>query len=92
MDEHQLPSTQAQKDPKVFLILGWIFTALTLFILPFLFGPAAIVMGALAIRRGAKTQGILIIALSILFFILSIVLGLLAISWLSNNMQNLPAQ
>lgn len=83
MQEHQLPSTEVKKDPKVFIILGWIFTVLSLFFLPILFGPAAIVMGALALARGAKTQGILIIILSIVFMVLGFLLGALAYAFMT---------
>ncbi|MBL0386870.1 hypothetical protein JJB07_09415 [Tumebacillus sp. ITR2] len=78
--------TTTKRDPKVFVILGWIFAVVTLFFLPILFGPAAIVMGALAIPRGAKTQGILIILLAIVFMVISFILGALAFSYLSTRM------
>lgn len=72
----QTPQQQpAKKDATVFLVLGWVFTALTLFFLPYIFGPLAIIFGALAIKRGAKTQGIIIIVLSALFLVLALVVG-----------------
>ncbi|KEO81372.1 hypothetical protein [Tumebacillus flagellatus] len=80
-----MEEAETRRDPKVFLILGWIFAVVTLFFLPILFGPAAIVMGALAIPRGAKVQGILIIVLAIVFMILSMLLGVLAFSYFSSH-------
>ncbi|ARU61452.1 hypothetical protein CBW65_10875 [Tumebacillus avium] len=86
MEEQRLPELQDQqrKDPKIFVILGWVFTALTLFIMPFIFGPAAIVMGAIAIKRGSKANGIWIIVLSSLFILLYILITVFAVSFLMN--------
>lgn len=59
----------------VFIILGWVFSALSLIILPIIFGPAGIVFGALTISRGKKTHGIIIIVAAIIFTILGFTLG-----------------
>ncbi|TCP55848.1 hypothetical protein EV586_103507 [Tumebacillus sp. BK434] len=84
--EERLPdlNDQPRKDPKIFVILGWVFTALTLFVMPFIFGPAAIVMGAIAIKRGSKSNGIWIIVLSALFLLLYVLVTVFAISFLMN--------
>ncbi|ASS76513.1 hypothetical protein CIG75_17150 [Tumebacillus algifaecis] len=85
--EESLPSldpSQKRKDPKLFVILGWIFAVITLFFLPFLFGPAAIIMGAIAIKRGAKANGIWIIVLAALVLLLYLVLTVFAVSFLMN--------
>lgn len=83
--EERLPSLNEQrKDPKIFVILGWAFTVIALFTLPFLFGPAAIIMGAFAIKRGAKANGIWIIVLSALLLLLYVVVTVLAISFFMN--------
>lgn len=81
----QTPQQPAKKDATLFLVLGWVFTALTLFVLPYVFGPLAIIFGALAIKRGAKTQGIVIIVLSAIFLVLALVIGAIVASILLNG-------
>jgi uncharacterized membrane protein HdeD (DUF308 family) len=90
--EERLPELDhRQKDPKLYVMLGWVFTVLTLlvFVFPFqfLFGIAAIIMGIISIKLGAKSNGIWIIVLSSLFMVLYLVIFVFAVSFF---MQNLP--
>ncbi|MGZ4031009.1 MAG: hypothetical protein ACXVDJ_02335 [Tumebacillaceae bacterium] len=86
MEQHDLPQAQPpqQNNAKVFVILGWIFAALTIFFNFFMFIPA-LVMGILAIVKGAKTQGILIIVLSVVLLIITIIVGGMVMNWLIHN-------
>ena len=45
---------QNDKSTLVFIILGWVFSVLSLLVLPIVFGIAGIVFGALTISRGKK--------------------------------------
>ncbi|EHJ07333.1 hypothetical protein SS7213T_09869 [Staphylococcus simiae CCM 7213 = CCUG 51256] len=47
---------EQQKDNNtlVFIILGWVFSVLSLLFLPIVFGPAGVVFGALTISKGKK--------------------------------------
>lgn len=59
-----LPSG-ARSDTLVYLILGWVFAALAMAtVSPLVFGPAALVMGALAWSHGSR-QGMAIVFVSI---------------------------
>ncbi|MEN2448106.1 hypothetical protein AAZF84_09555, partial [Bacillus sp. JR_15] len=66
---------QKDNNALVFIILGWVFSALSLIVLPIIFGPAGIVFGALTISKGKKTHGIIIIVAAIVFAILGFTLG-----------------
>lgn len=65
-----MPEQQKDNNALVFIILGWVFSALSLIVLPIIFGPAGIVFGALTISKGKKTHGIIIIVAAIVFAIL----------------------
>jgi hypothetical protein len=55
----------ARSDTVVYLILGWVFAALAMAtVSPLVFGPAALVMGALAWSHGSR-QGMAIVFVSI---------------------------
>jgi hypothetical protein len=55
----------ARSDTLVYLILGWVFAALAMAtVSPLVFGPAALVMGALAWSHGSR-QGMAIVFVSI---------------------------
>lgn len=90
MADSRSQRTDPKTDDKVFVILGWVFTALTLFAMPMLFGPAAIVMGVMAYLRGARTNGILILAVAALFIILYLVLGVLLSSFFLSHPELSP--
>lgn len=47
---------QNDKSTLVFIILGWVFSVLSLLVLPIVFGIAGIVFGALTISRGKKSS------------------------------------
>ena len=70
-----MPEQQKDNNALVFIILGWVFFALSLIVLPIIFGPAGIVFGALTISKGKKTHGIIIIVAAIVFTILGFTLG-----------------
>ncbi|MBL3398505.1 hypothetical protein WL766_05335 [Staphylococcus pasteuri] len=70
-----MPEQQKDNNALVFIILGWVFSALSLIVLPIIFGPAGIVFGALTISKGKKTHGIIIIVAAIVFTILGFTLG-----------------
>ncbi|ATH63384.1 MULTISPECIES: hypothetical protein [Staphylococcus] len=70
-----MPEQQKDNNALVFIILGWVFSALSLIVLPIIFGPAGIVFGALTISKGKKTHGIIIIVAAIVFAILGFTLG-----------------
>ena len=70
-----MPEQQKDNNTLVFIILGWVFSALSLIVLPIIFGPAGIVFGALTISKGKKTHGIIIIVAAIVFAILGFTLG-----------------
>ncbi|MCF7600397.1 hypothetical protein [Staphylococcus pasteuri] len=70
-----MPEQQKDNKALVFIILGWVFSALSLIVLPIIFGPAGIVFGALTISKGKKTHGIIIIVAAIVFAILGFTLG-----------------
>ncbi|MCI2954537.1 hypothetical protein FH178_04835 [Staphylococcus caprae] len=66
---------QNDRSTLVFIILGWVFSVLSLLVLPIVFGIAGIVFGALTISRGKKVHGIIIIVAAIIFALLGTVLG-----------------
>ncbi|MBO1199547.1 hypothetical protein J3T65_08375 [Staphylococcus simiae] len=68
---------EQQKDNNtlVFIILGWVFSVLSLLFLPIVFGPAGVVFGALTISKGKKTHGIIIIVAAIVFALIGFALG-----------------
>ncbi|PNZ14845.1 hypothetical protein [Staphylococcus simiae] len=68
---------EQQKDNNtlVFIILGWVFSVLSLLFLPIVFGPAGVVFGALTISKGKKTHGIIIIVAAIIFALIGFTLG-----------------
>lgn len=57
---------QTTKGNVWFLILGWIFAVLSLFIYPFVFGVAGVILGILATKGGSKAGLPVIIASIIL--------------------------
>lgn len=69
--------SEQQKDNNalVFIILGWVFSGLSLIILPIIFGPAGVVFGALTISKGKKVHGIVIIIAAIIFALIGFTLG-----------------
>ncbi|MBU5271784.1 hypothetical protein ACN9VA_06085 [Staphylococcus caprae] len=68
---------QNERSTLVFIILGWVFSVISLLFLPIVFGIAGIVFGALTISRGKKVHGIIIIVAAIVFALLGTVLGAL---------------
>ncbi|MFW3529331.1 hypothetical protein ACN9U4_00515 [Staphylococcus caprae] len=68
---------QNERSTLLFIILGWVFSVISLLFLPIVFGIAGIVFGALTISRGKKVHGIIIIVAAIVFALLGTVLGAL---------------
>jgi hypothetical protein len=67
--------TMARPDTLVYLILGWVFAALAMAtVSPLVFGPAALVMGALAWSHGSR-QGMAIVFVSIAAAIIGFLLS-----------------
>lgn len=73
-----------QNNPTVFLVLGWVFFVLGFFI-PYLFNIAGIIMGVLAIRRRAKTHGIVLTVLHSVWLVLAILGTLLGLAILGSG-------
>ncbi|MDK7115678.1 hypothetical protein [Staphylococcus pettenkoferi] len=70
---------------KVFIILGWIFTVISLFFIPIVFGIAGIVFGALVIGKGRTTHGILMIVAAIICTIIGMVFGAMVMNNMSTS-------
>ncbi|MCY1570044.1 hypothetical protein [Staphylococcus pettenkoferi] len=60
---------------KVFIILGWVFSVIALFVALIIFGILGIVFGALVIAKGRTKHGIIIIVAAIIFSIISTVVS-----------------
>lgn len=71
-DMPSVPAAVPPKKPLALIIAGYICAALCLVIAPLIFGIAAIVIGIITIRKGAKGHGIAHIVLAVLFTALSI--------------------
>ncbi|ADU31992.1 zinc ribbon domain-containing protein [Evansella cellulosilytica] len=61
----------------VYIVLGWVFFAISLLFIPPLFGVGAFVMGLLLYRTGADTHGIIMMVLSAVGTVFGMFLGLL---------------
>ena len=71
-DTPTVPAAVAPKKPLALIMAGYACAALTLVIAPLIFGIAAIVIGIITIRKGAKGHGIAHIVLAVVFTALSI--------------------
>lgn len=59
----------------VYIILGWIFFALSLFFIPILFGAGTVIMGYLVKKSGRDTHGIVMMVLGVAGAILGMIIG-----------------
>ena len=62
---------------RVLSIIGLVCAIISLLLLPILFGPAAIVLGYFARKKGDKTFGLVVIVLGAVFMVIGMVLGAL---------------
>lgn len=65
---------------RVYSILGIVSAVLSLVILPILFGPAAVILGIIAINKKDKTLGIIAIVLGIVLAIISWIIAVLILN------------
>ncbi|HTY44292.1 MAG TPA: hypothetical protein VMC80_03545, partial [Patescibacteria group bacterium] len=63
--------TDKVPEGRIYSILGIVSAVLSLIVLPILFGPAAVILGVIAINKKDKTLGIISIVLGIVLAILS---------------------
>ncbi|MYV05406.1 MULTISPECIES: zinc ribbon domain-containing protein [Furfurilactobacillus] len=65
---------QTNNNSRLFLILGWLSAAVSLFFIPIIFGGIGVALG-FASRKHNETQGLILIVASIICGILGVVLG-----------------
>ncbi|KRL56565.1 zinc ribbon domain-containing protein [Furfurilactobacillus rossiae] len=67
-------ANQTNNNSRLFLILGWMSAAVSLFFIPIIFGGIGVALG-FAARKKNETQGLILIVASIICGILGVVLG-----------------
>lgn len=66
---------EQQKQSNLYIILGWVFCALSLFIVPLLFGAGGFIMGFLTYRTRSQTHGVIIMVFAVAFTVLGMIIG-----------------
>lgn len=67
--------TQAKQGKKVYIILGWIFFAVSILFIPILFGAGAFIMGYLVRKENNETHGVILMVMAIAGAIIGTLLG-----------------
>lgn len=72
----------AKKIPegRIYGILGIVSAVLSLIVLPILFGPAAVILGIIAMNKNDKTLGITAIVLGVVLAVISWILATLLLN------------
>ncbi|MEW9677282.1 zinc-ribbon domain-containing protein [Lentibacillus sp. L22] len=65
-----------KKEGTVFVVLGWVFFAISILFIPILFGAGAFIMGYLVRKHGKETHGIILMVLSVAGAILGMLIGM----------------
>lgn len=65
----------AEKKGTAYVVLGWIFFALSFVIIPILFGAGAFIMGFLVYRTRSHTHGVVLMVMAVAGAILGMLIG-----------------
>lgn len=63
------------KNVTLFIVLGWVFFAISLILIPVIFGAGAFIMGYLLRKNGSETHGTILMIMAIAGAILGALLG-----------------
>lgn len=72
-----LNNGQPRKEGTVYIVLGWIFIAISLLFFPILFGPGSVIMGYMVRKSGRIRHGTIIMILGVVAAILGMIIGAL---------------
>jgi len=78
-ERKEAPPEKANEGRK-FSIIGIACAAISIIILPILFGPLAIIFGSMGMMKGDKKYGLIAVILGIVFSIASLIAGLYLLS------------
>ena len=63
------------KQGRIYSIIGLICAVISLLFFPILFGPAAIILGFVARKKGDATFGLVVLILGAVFMVIGMILG-----------------
>jgi hypothetical protein len=66
-----------QKQGTIYIVLGWVFFALSLIFIPILFGAGTFIMGFLTYRNGKQTHGVILMVFAVVGVVLGMLLGVM---------------
>ncbi|WP_407267771.1 zinc-ribbon domain-containing protein [Radiobacillus sp. PE A8.2] len=67
--------TSQEKNGLVYVILGWVFFAISLLFIPILFGAGAFIMGFLTYKTRGTTHGVILMVMGVVGLLLGTLLG-----------------
>jgi hypothetical protein len=73
--EQQTQTEQQKQQGTAFVVLGWIFFALSLFIVPILFGAGTFIMGFLTYRNRSQVHGTILMVFAVVGTVLGLLIG-----------------
>ncbi|MFF2449623.1 zinc-ribbon domain-containing protein [Neobacillus sp. NPDC058068] len=76
-DQYQ-SSMPDRKAGTAYIVLGWIFFAISLLFIPVLFGAGTVIMGYLVRKNNSETHGTIMMILGVAGGILGVILGMAA--------------
>ena len=74
----------AKNKGRIYSIIGLVCAIISLLFIPILFGPAAIILGIIARKKGDLNFGLIVIILGAVFMVIGMILGIavnLALNW-----------
>lgn len=66
-----------QKQGTVYVVLGWIFFALSILFVPILFGAGAFIMGFMTYRVRSQVHGVILMVFSVAGTVLGMLIGMI---------------
>jgi Zn-dependent membrane protease YugP len=70
-----LHKTETSKQGTVYVVLGWIFFAISFLVVPILFGAGAFVMGFMTYRVRSQVHGVILMVFSVVGILLGSLIG-----------------